>query len=283
MIGLIGAFLAYLQWYHPRSPKALIISATTRCATLDRVLETKVLRVGFFHFPPLIDYDETATSVLATGLYAEILNRLAIKEGLRIEWCPLKLSEAVRSVTQHQIDCYACIMKSDVRYRECDFVGLLHSISVIGIVRKTGQSVISLSDLRNKRHIKVAVCQGEIGHQIASDTLKIPRQRLVELDTSDITQIISQVRDGHASVALADALSCKRMMKIPGAETEFELVFTNSSILTVPNGYMIAKDEGKFSDWFDRGILGAYADIPEEDRGDRELLLEVGHSIVRLV
>jgi hypothetical protein len=213
IIAIIAAVFAYLQWNHPKAPNSPSPSPNLNGVILKRVLETKTIRVGFFHYPPLIDYDETADTVVATGLYAQVLQGLATQHSLKIEWCPLKLSESLHSVTHNEVDCYACIMLSDVRYRECDFVGLLHSIAVVGVVRKDEHSVKLPSDLTNRRDIKVAVCQGEIGHHTASTTLRVPSQRLVEVNASDISKIIAHVRDGSATVALADALSCKRMMK----------------------------------------------------------------------
>lgn len=281
IVAIIAAILAYLQWMHPRAPKTPARLSKPNSGILKRVLETKVIRVGFFHYPPLIDYDETADSVVATGLYAEVLQWFAKEHSLRIEWHALKLSEALHSVTHHEVDCYACIMMSDVRYRACDFVGLLHSIAVVGVVRKDEQSVKHPSDLTIRRDIKVAVCQGEIGHHTAFTTLRIPSRRLIEINATDITAIIAQVRDGNASVALADALSCKRMMKTSRGKKEFKLVFADPPILTVPNGFMIAKDEKDFSDWLDAGLRLAFATLGGH-QADKDLRAEFGNSIIRL-
>lgn len=278
VLGAVAAVLAYLQWNHPKAPKAPETLPLGDGGTLKRVLERKVLRVGLFRYPPLIDYTETGASVAATGLYAEIIQAFANTHSLRIEWCPTKLSEAIPAVTHHEIDCYACIMLSDVRYRECDFVGLLHSIAVIGVVRGDEQSVRNPSDLTNRHDIKIAVCQGEIGHHAASTTLRIPSRRLVEISACDISEIIAQVHAGNASVALADALSCKRMMRTRKAQKNFKLVFADPPILTVPNGFMVAKNDKEFSEWLDTGIRGAFSTLDGRKR-DAKLHREFGNSI----
>lgn len=280
-VGVVAAVLAYLQWRYPKAPKNPPLSASPCPSTLRRVLETKTIRVGFFHYPPLIDYDESGENVVATGLYAEVLQHFASQHSLVIEWHPLKLSEALHSVTHREIDCYACIMMSDARYRECDFVGLLHSIAVVGVVRRNEGSVKHPSDLTNRRDIKVAVCQGEIGHHIASTTLRIPSRRLIEVNASDISEIIAQVRDGNANVALADALSCMRMMKTTGRKKEFNLVFAEPPILTVPNGFMIVKDDKDFNAWLDAGLRLAFIAINGQQT-DEALSAEFGHAITRL-
>jgi membrane-bound lytic murein transglycosylase MltF len=278
VVGIVGAVFAYLQWNHPKAPKASETHPPDNGGTLKHVLERRVLRVGLFRYPPLIDYTETGASVVATGLYAELIQDFANRNSLRVEWCPTKLSDAIPAVTHHEVDCYACIMLSDVRYRECDFVGLLHSIAVIGVVRRGEQSVRHPSDLTNDRNIKIAVCQGEIGHHTASTTLRIPSRRLVEISACDISEIIAQVHAGNASVALADALSCKRMMQTPKAKKNFKLVFADPPILTVPNGFMVAKNDKEFSAWLDAGVRRAFSTVDGRKR-DAALHCEFGNSI----
>lgn len=273
------AVLAYLQWRHPKKPPDP--KPSPKVSIREKILSSKVIRVGFFHYPPLIDYDDAADTVVATGLYADVLKDFAARRSLSIEWCPLKLSEAIQAVTANTIDCYACIMLSDVRYRECDFVGLLHSIAVVGVVRKGDSSVKHPSDLTNTPRMKVAVCTGEIGHHTASTTLRVPSKRLVEVNTSDIAQISAHVREGEATVALADALSCKRMMRRARSEDEFELVFADPPILTVPNGFMIAKGDKDLSDWLDQGIRQSFAHLHGHEMYDA-LREEFGTVITRL-
>jgi len=280
LVAVIAAIFAYLQWNHPKAPKTPATSSPVTSA-LKRVLETKVLRVGFFHYPPLINYNETADGVVATGIYAEVLQHFAAQQSLRIQWRPINLSQAIPAVLRAEVDCYACIMMSDVRYRECDFVGLLHSIALVGIVRKDDQTVKHPSDLTHRKDIKVAVCQGEIGHHTATTTLRIPSRRLVEVNSADISEIIAQVREGIAKVALADGLSCKRMMKAPHGKKEFKLVFADPPILTVPNGFMIPKGDAEFHDWLDAGIRLAFTTFAGKN-GDEILRAEFGSVITRI-
>jgi hypothetical protein len=60
IVGIIAAVFAYLQWNHPKAPNNPSLAPNHSGVILKRVLETKVIRVGFFHYPPLMDYDDTA-------------------------------------------------------------------------------------------------------------------------------------------------------------------------------------------------------------------------------
>lgn len=275
---VIGVGVAYLQLKQAKTLKESARRPKADGGTLKQILERKVLRVGLFRYPPLIDYNDTGNIVEGTGLYADILRAFARTHSLQIEWCPTKLSEAIHAVAERKVDCYACIMLSGVRYRECDFVGLLHSMAVVGIVRKREQSVKIPSDLTNARNVKVAVCEGEIGHHAATTVLKIPAHRLLETNALDIAEIVAQVYAGNATVAIADAMSCKRMMETPRAERELKLVFADSPILYVPNGFMIARDDDEFGAWLDAGIRRAFAAVGGDKR-NASLRAEFGNSI----
>lgn len=274
LVSAVLSVAVYVAFLHRR------IAPAEKHNVLQRIRDTKVIRVGFFRYPPLIDYDEKANYIEATGLYADVLRDLAAEQSLRIDWCPLKLSEALDAVTHHKVDCYACIMKSDVRNRECEFVGLLHVIAIIGVVRKNENSLKRLSDLGNDRDLKVVVCEGEIGHHMARETLKLPPRQLIEVNAGDISAIASQVRDGHGRVALADSLSCKRMMKGP-AGRQLKLVFTNPPMMTVPNGFMIAKNQKDLGDWLDKGVRRSFIAI-DGPKSDLALKREFGPLISRL-
>jgi len=278
---VIGVGVAYLQLKQAKTLKESERRPMADGGTLKQILERKLLRVGLFHNPPLIDYTDTGNTVEGTGRYADILRAFARTHSLQIKWCPTKLSEAIHAVTERKVDCYACIMLSDVRYRECDFVGLLHSMPVVGVARKREQSVKVPSDLTNAHNIKVAVCQGEIGHHVATTVLRIPAHRLLETNAFDISEIVAQVYAGNATVALADGISCKRMMKTPRAKRELKLVFADPPILYVPNGFMIAKDEKEFGAWLDAGIRSAFVALGGH-KGDASLRVELENSITTL-
>src|SRR5262245_33940508 len=107
-VGLAAAIatvvIAYLQWSFPRAPKNPEAPNAPN-GTLKRVLERKELRIGFFHYPPLMNCNDSANGVVATGLYAEVLQKFADQNSLRIDWHAINLSQAISAVQRGDVDC----------------------------------------------------------------------------------------------------------------------------------------------------------------------------------
>jgi len=242
-------------------------------------IKTKCARIGFFHYPPLISAVQSDGKTIATGLYAEIWNKLASEHDIQTQWFQLNISDITNAVVDKEVDFVLCVFQTAQRSRYVDFTAFLHSVTVGGIAKQSLRNIHSQSDLINS-DTKIAVCSGEIGHEIATSILKIPKRRLKITDTAHIAEIAVFVQHGDADVALADSLSCKNYLESTSASRPvMKQIFRQNPLDICPNGIMIARGQPRLADWLD-SEMRRIRDEPDIQQLE-ERTLESVRSIIR--
>ncbi len=214
---------------------------------LSNIKKNKLIKVGWFPYPPFVYPTDTD---IPTGLYPKLLNSIAKSNELEIIWKQLNLSESIQSVQNGTIDFFLCIFQTPARSKQVDFTAFLHSVAIAGISNPAFNHIASQADLRNS-HARIVVGLGEIGYEIAVLDLKIPKTRLLVVETDDPIRIISMVETGEADIALVDAISCSNYLKRK-TDSNLKLIFDKNPISICSNGVMIPRNQKKLSKWINK-------------------------------
>lgn len=243
---------------------------------LEKITKNKQITVGFFHYPPLIEAVDSNNGVSASGLYAEILRSVAIKNGLVIHWKQLNLCNLTDEVINNKVDIVNCVFQTVERARHVDFTAFLHSVAVGGIAKRSQKLIHSQSDLLAS-NARVVVCRGEIGHEFATHVLGIPNSRLTIIETDDTQKIIAFVQGGQADIAIADSISVKNYLDNAGnTKPVLKAMFRRTPLSICQNGVMIRRKQKKLANWLDtemkfalktKEIQGIETEILTEFRG----------------
>jgi ABC-type amino acid transport substrate-binding protein len=92
---------------------------------LSEIFFQKIMRVGWFKYPPFIYIDKTISNDDPSGLYPKILTRVAQKHGFAIEWRQINIGDAVNMVKNKKVDMVVSIFQTPYRARFVDVTALL--------------------------------------------------------------------------------------------------------------------------------------------------------------
>jgi ABC-type amino acid transport substrate-binding protein len=277
VLGLVVAIVAYL-W--PRAPKEKeTLQPSPPDTLLKEVRERGVLKVGVFSNPPLVSVKRVGDEIEVDGVYADILRAIAQRHNLELSWVHLSIAQLEEALTARQIDCVPFVFQTATRSRYADFTAVIHSVDISGVVRHDENRIRSQADLRST-DVRIAVCRGEIGHEFAVSTLRIPPYRFAAvLETHDIPQIASLVRTNGADIALADALSCRQAVELKASGHPLKVVLQRPPLTTCHAGMMIPAREPAFAAWLQEEVQLARRD-PAIARTER-VALERSRGVIR--
>ena len=245
---VVAAVLRFLFSRRPNSPAPSPLPPIPRARPrLELIRERGSIKLGFFQYPPLICSDGNQCP---GGIYGAVANEIFSKLGVSIEWHQVNVGHAVASLQSGTIDCMVCVFQTAERAKHADFVSLLHTVTVTGVVRATNREIRTQADLHDPS-VRVAVCQGEIAHEIATNVLQIPSARLQVLDTPNVENVCALVQSGVVDVALADGISCKRYLSSSNPSPKLRQIFLQHPLAMCFNGFMIPRNEPDFGKWID--------------------------------
>jgi ABC-type amino acid transport substrate-binding protein len=248
---IVGAALKFLFFRHPKLPAPSAIPSPPQITPprprMDIIRERGAIRLGFFQYSPLICTDGNNCP---SGIYGTIANEVFSKLGVSIEWHQINVGHAVASLNDDTIDCMVCIFQTAERAKHADFASLLHTVTVTGVVRATNRDIRSQADLHNP-NVRLAVCRGEIGHELATHVLQVPPARLHVLDSPDVANVCALVQSGVVDVALADGISIKRYLSTNAPSPKLRQIFLQHPLAMCFNGFMIPRNEPDFRKWID--------------------------------
>lgn len=282
VLGVVVAVIAYL-WPRQRAASKQNLESESLQGSedvLERVFASKVIRVGFFRYPPLIDVDASEDFTSPDGLYGEMLKLIASQEGLSLECVVLNTGDAIEAIEQQKVDLVLCIFRTDERSKKVDFSALLHTVKVGGLKLASESSIKAVGDLQ-QTDIRVAVIQGEIGHEWARVAMRIPKKRLRIIDTSENTDVGTLVELRHADIALADLVTLNRFLSARGNRAPLmKLVFRRDPVTVCANGVAVRRGQEAWAEWLDTKFRDV-RDLPPINELEDEILSEYKNIIQR--
>jgi|694.fasta_scaffold153537_2 hypothetical protein len=214
---------------------------------LDKIFEKGMISVGYFHYPPLII--AMGANKAPGGLYGTLMNEVAITNKLDICWQQIKLSQLQRAICCSEVDIVLCVFQTPSRCKYADFHAFLHAVTVGGIGLKSFGDVNMSPSTLSRSSAKIVVCEGEIGHEFAINSLKIDSSRLRVVDLIDIDQIVSMVESGFADIALLNSISCRTYIENRQDAGDLRLFYQNTPLAICENGVMTPANQNSLGDW----------------------------------
>jgi polar amino acid transport system substrate-binding protein len=178
----------------------------TTMNTLQKLLRTKELHVGYIILPPLIMKDPKTGQL--TGHFVDMIEYIAKMAEFKVVYHEASWATFAGGLQSGQFDLsiaptYATIPRAFA-------VAFTRPIIYVGnsaIVRRGETRFKSIEDF-NRPDIVIAVTQGEQGHEYAKTNL--PKATLKVISTSDQFLTFAEVSVGRADVALGDAWATKQ-------------------------------------------------------------------------
>jgi len=200
------------------------MSSPAQVSTVDPAVSRDacdLIRVGVIPWPPFSYHGSGAKP--PGGLYLDLLDTFAIDTGVAVRYVDITNNASVPGLHSGEIDVVACLYRTPQRERDFDFAACLFA-STIGAVVRTGDDRITTHGDLMKPEMRLAVCRGEIGAELAVDMFGATRgsSRLVELDTTDVSDIGRMVAAGVADAAITDNITCRMIVETLGPSVRHE-------------------------------------------------------------
>lgn len=169
--------------------------------TLERIVSTKTLRIGYVNFPPVV-YKDVKTQAME-GHFVLAVEEIAKQMGVTCEYIEASWSTFAAGLQNKQFDLsIAPTFGTIPRAMAVSFTRPLMYVGNSAIVKKGETRFHSIKDI-DKQGIVVAVTQGEAGHEYADANIK--KAKVIVQSQGDQTLTFSQVIAGRADIALGDA------------------------------------------------------------------------------
>lgn len=250
VVGIVGVIFTWLQVDHRFKKKKQVQVSKATDSILDVILQDKKITVGWFSYYPFV-YLSKPNDKIPVGIYPLLVNQVATKFNLQVEWRQLNISETVEMVNNRKVDIVVSVFQTPNRARQVDFTAFLHSITVAGVAKRIITDIHSQSDLL-KSEYSIAVAKNEIGHELV-EAIKIRKSRITVIDSFDISKVISSVKAGETDIVLLDSVSIRNYLKtLPKTEIKkINQIFVRRPLAICHNGIMILQNQIEFANWLD--------------------------------
>ena len=253
LAALIGTIIT-VRAQHSRKPSGLPTHTAEKKDRLDTILSTHAIRVGVVKHPPLCNFEWKNGIPQFDGWYVKLCELVCKENELSLYLVPVEWGDIPGQVfTNMGLDVVLSVFATGLRSERADFTACFHCIDITGITRADNPKVRSVDDLA-KDDVCIVVTKGEAGWEYVFNDLRIPKYRVIVVETDDITKMMDYVLDGNVDVAICDKVSCYNYSQ---AHPEIQTVFFADHIYTCRNCIMIPKNEPKLREWVQREFTRA--------------------------
>jgi cyclohexadienyl dehydratase len=255
-IALVTAVITVVATRKTRRTSAAA-AVETKPSRIDAVKRRGSFRFGCLNHWPLISWHaDAAGAFVFEGLYVEIARKVGEVAGLEVELVPMDWGELSRSFDKYDLDAVLSVFETRARLEFGEFVAPMHKVGVGALVPVGTTKVREIPDLQ-RNDVKVAVVNGEVGWEVAVYDLKIPRHRLILVDSADLRNIFGPLLTGAADVGIIDAVSCAELI---ASNPGYEHLFSSDPIQMCKNAIMVPRGENAFAEWIDELFIRARSD-----------------------
>jgi ABC-type amino acid transport substrate-binding protein len=183
-------------------------SAGTHRDSLQRILQTGELRVGYVVVPPWIIKEPNRGQL--SGSSIEAIQEIARLAGLKLIFVEASWSTYISGLQTGQFD--LSIVPSYVTVGRAKAMNFTRPISYTGntaLVRADDKRFKDMNDL-NASGVTVAVVQGTQDHEYALKNF--PLATIKAIATQDVPLLFTEVATGRADVALADTYNVRNFL-----------------------------------------------------------------------
>jgi ABC-type amino acid transport substrate-binding protein len=247
MIAVIALIVAIVGLFLPRMDDRPSVGTTK--STLQRIMATQALRVGYEGYPPYTMKDP-ATGQL-TGFSVDLAEYIAREAGWKVEWIQTSPDTKIPDLQAGKFDVMTePIFRTIPRATRVSFSRpYAYFGDAAGIVRKGDTRFKVIEDL-NKSGVTIVVRQGYTDQTYAADNLPAATLRALKVD--DASQLFLEVITKKADVALADLEQAKSFAaKHP---KEVKVLFADPAPSYIPAGLMLRQGDFTFYNFLNASL-----------------------------
>ena len=206
---------------------------------LERVRDTKIIRVGYAAYPPYVVKDLKTEEL--SGYYVDIMNEMSARGGLKVEWVETTWQTFISDIKTGKIDLINDpIYTSIPRLQEVNFVSPLGYFNgVAGLTKQGDYRFYKISDL-NKKGITVAVPQEWTAEEYARKNLPLATLKVLPGDTA--AAVFADMLSGNSDIALADGGSVKQYLE-QNPNQYVKALFLDNPPQLAPAGWVVKKGD----------------------------------------
>lgn len=230
-------------------PAALVVVALASCGgdspdsgaapvdNLARIKNDKVVVAGWAPYAPYASKNPTTGAV--EGFYIDLFNRTAQEAGFRVQWVETTWGTMIADLNTGKFQVMAApVFRTIPRALEVSFTRPIDYFGYSAIARRNDSRFRQIGDFNNAS-VKIAVTQGEVGHEFAQRQL--PRAQLVVHRSGDISIALLDVIQGRADVGIADAWTIKQFAA--AHPNEVQDLFGNRPFYNVGAGWFVRQSD----------------------------------------
>lgn len=217
---------------------------------LKKVTDKKCIEVGSTQWEPLIGYKlGRAGQQVASGLYAKLLSdmvKLETDDSLTVDFKPLSPNQAVEKLNSGDVQCAVGFAETANRVSQgFMFVGLMHLIHFVGVVRAEARAPSSFRDFAKG---KIIVRTESGGHDVVRQLLGIPKDQVTANGSFDPDAVLTDLSVSRFDVgAISDGITFLRY--VPNLRTKSKLKALSPSCAVLRMGFMVRDDQREFAEW----------------------------------
>lgn len=241
IVAIAGLFLPARR----DSPSA----GTTEGSTLQRIMDSKTLRVGYEGYPPYTIKDPASGQL--SGFSVDLAEYIAREAGWKVEWVQTSPDTKIPDLQAGKFDVMTePIFRTIPRATRVTFSRpYAYFGDAAGIVRKGDTRFKTIADL-NKSGVTIVVRQGYTDQTYAADNLPAATLRALKVD--DASQLFLEVITGKADIALADLEQVKAFAAQHANQVETR--FTDPAPSYIPAGLMLRQGDFTFYNFVNASI-----------------------------
>ena len=237
----------YLSSLHEQV-KASSVSETT----YQRVMRSGTLRCGYT--PYSVGFIKDANTGQMSGIYYDVITRLAENLGLKVEWVEeVGWSSQIEGLNAKRYDliCSPVSLNSN-RAREADFSIPLYYSPVHIWAKKDNTSLPPDLKSLNQENIRISTLDGEQTSAFAKQFF--PKAKEVSLpQSSPFSDLLLQVTTGKADIVFAEPTVVFEFIK-NNLDSLKQITSNDQPLLVVPNIILLPRGEYAFKEMIDNGL-----------------------------
>lgn len=223
----------------------------TSSSILNRIQDTKIIRVGYAAYPPYVVKDEKTGEL--SGYYIDITKEIAKQMGVEIEWIETTWNTYISDLQTGKFDMLSDPMFSTIpRLMQIDFSAPLGYFSGVAALVKKGDNRFSRIEDLNRAGIVIAVPQNWTAEDYAKKYLTNATIRSFAAEGTAAVVLVN-VPTGNADVALADGPSVQQYVEQNPNQNVKVLFLDNPTVLTAA-GFGLPKGDLKWNAFINDSI-----------------------------
>lgn len=173
-------------------------STTQKQTALDRVLEAKVIKAGWFEEPPFTLHDPNTGA--RTGIVPEIANQIAADYGIRIQWETIANFALIgEDLALGKYDVVLASLFNMPRGGRVDYADSFVYLPTYAYVRADETRFATLADIANTPGVRIAGQEGAAVTMVSRE--RFPKAEFNIIASADLADMLLAVTTGKADVA----------------------------------------------------------------------------------